>query len=70
VVAAQQAFRLAFEHKQVAVGVARRRATAAVTVARAALVALVDHNKVNKGLMVICYVSLRQHDKKEGANLH
>ncbi len=28
---------------------------------------LVDHTKVNKGLMVICYVSLRQHDKKEGA---
>ncbi len=28
---------------------------------------LLDHSKVNKGLMVICYVSLRQHDKKEGA---
>ncbi|MFY7963745.1 MAG: Lrp/AsnC family transcriptional regulator [Chitinophagaceae bacterium] len=28
---------------------------------------LVDKSKVNKGLMVICYVSLRQHDKKEGA---
>ena len=28
---------------------------------------LVNHNKVNKGLMVICYVSLKQHDKKEGA---
>lgn len=28
---------------------------------------LVDHAKVKKGLMVICYVSLRQHDKIEGA---
>ena len=28
---------------------------------------LLNHNMVNKGLMVICYVSLRQHDKKEGA---
>ena len=28
---------------------------------------LVDHAKVKKGLMVICYVSLRQHDKQEGA---
>ncbi len=28
---------------------------------------LVDYAKVKKGLMVICYVSLRQHDKKEGA---
>ena len=28
---------------------------------------LVDHAKVKKGLMVICYVSLRQHDKVEGA---
>jgi Lrp/AsnC family leucine-responsive transcriptional regulator len=27
---------------------------------------LVDHAKVNKGLMVICYVSLKQHDKKAG----
>jgi Lrp/AsnC family transcriptional regulator, leucine-responsive regulatory protein len=27
---------------------------------------LVDPAKVKKGLMVICYVSLRQHDKKEG----
>jgi len=27
---------------------------------------LVDHNKVKKGLMVICYVSLRQHDKSAG----
>jgi Lrp/AsnC family leucine-responsive transcriptional regulator len=27
---------------------------------------LVDHSKVRKGLMVICYVSLRQHDKKAG----
>ncbi len=28
---------------------------------------LLDHSKVKKGLMVICYVSLRQHDKKEGS---
>jgi DNA-binding Lrp family transcriptional regulator len=28
---------------------------------------LLNHAKVKKGLMVICYVSLRQHDKKEGA---
>ena len=28
---------------------------------------LVDHTKVKKGLMVICYVSLRQHDKTEGS---
>lgn len=28
---------------------------------------LLDHSKVQKGLMVICYVSLKQHDKKEGA---
>ena len=28
---------------------------------------LVDYAKVKKGLMVICYVSLRQHDKIEGA---
>jgi DNA-binding Lrp family transcriptional regulator len=28
---------------------------------------LVDHAKVKKGLMVICYVSLRQHDRVEGA---
>lgn len=28
---------------------------------------LVSHAKLKKGLMVICYVSLRQHDKKEGA---
>jgi DNA-binding Lrp family transcriptional regulator len=27
---------------------------------------LLDHSKVKKGLMVICYVSLRQHDKTEG----
>ena len=27
---------------------------------------LVDHAKVKKGLMVICYVSLKQHDKKAG----
>lgn len=30
-------------------------------------VALVDHTKVKKGLMVICYVSLKQHNKKSGA---
>jgi Lrp/AsnC family transcriptional regulator, leucine-responsive regulatory protein len=29
---------------------------------------LVDHAKVNKGLMVICYVSLKQHNKKSGAH--
>lgn len=29
--------------------------------------ALVDHTKVNKGLMVICYVSLKQHNKTAGA---
>lgn len=28
--------------------------------------ALVDHNKVKKGLMVICYVSLKQHSKTAG----
>src|ERR1700761_8401360 len=28
---------------------------------------LVDHTKVKKGLMVICYVSLKQHDKNAGA---
>ncbi len=28
---------------------------------------LVDHTKVKKGLMVICYVSLKQHDKKAGS---
>jgi DNA-binding Lrp family transcriptional regulator len=27
---------------------------------------LVDHSKVKKGLMVICYVSLRQHNKNAG----
>lgn len=27
---------------------------------------LVDHTKVKKGLMVICYVSLRQHSKEAG----
>lgn len=27
---------------------------------------LVDHTKVKKGLMVICYVSLRQHNKSAG----
>lgn len=29
--------------------------------------ALVDHSKVRKGLMVICYVSLKQHNKNAGA---
>lgn len=29
--------------------------------------ALVDYAKVKKGLMVICYVSLRQHNKQAGA---
>ena len=28
---------------------------------------LVDHSKVKKGLMVICYVSLKQHDKVAGS---
>src|SRR5678816_2629875 len=27
---------------------------------------LLDHSKVKKGLMVICYVSLRQHNKTAG----
>lgn len=31
-------------------------------------VTLVDHTKVRKGLMVICYVSLRQHNKQSGAH--
>ena len=30
---------------------------------------LVDHSKVKKGLMVICYVSLKQHNKNAGQNL-
>jgi DNA-binding Lrp family transcriptional regulator len=30
-------------------------------------VALVDYGKVNKGLMVICYVSLKEHNKKSGS---
>jgi len=30
-------------------------------------VALVDHSKVKKGLMVICYVSLNEHNKRSGA---
>lgn len=30
-------------------------------------VTLVDHTKVKKGLMVICYVSLKEHNKKSGA---
>jgi len=29
--------------------------------------ALVDHARVKKGLMVICYVSLKQHNKNAGA---
>ena len=29
---------------------------------------LVDYEKVNKGLIVICYVSLKQHDKNAGTN--
>ncbi len=29
-------------------------------------VTLVNHEKVNKGLMVICYVSLKQHSKNAG----
>jgi len=29
--------------------------------------ALVDHSKVKKGLMVICYVSLKQHNKNAGS---
>lgn len=29
---------------------------------------LVDPSKVNRGLMVICYVSLKQHSKHAGAN--
>src|SRR6478752_5454552 len=28
---------------------------------------LVDHSKVKKGLMVICYVSLKQHNRNAGA---
>lgn len=28
--------------------------------------ALVDHTKVKKGLMVICYVSLKEHNKQSG----
>ena len=28
---------------------------------------LLDHSKVKKGLMVICYVSLKQHDKNAGS---
>ena len=28
---------------------------------------LLDHTKVRKGLMVICYVSLKQHNKNAGA---
>jgi Lrp/AsnC family leucine-responsive transcriptional regulator len=29
--------------------------------------ALVDHSKIKKGLMVICYVSLKEHNKRSGA---
>jgi Lrp/AsnC family leucine-responsive transcriptional regulator len=29
--------------------------------------ALVDYSKVSKGLMIICYVSLKEHNKKSGA---
>jgi len=29
--------------------------------------ALLDHAKVKKGLIVICYVSLKEHNKKSGA---
>jgi DNA-binding Lrp family transcriptional regulator len=29
--------------------------------------ALVDHSKVKKGLMAICYVSLKEHNKRSGA---
>lgn len=29
--------------------------------------ALLDHQKVNKGMIVICYVSLKQHSKTAGA---
>lgn len=29
--------------------------------------ALLDHTKINKGLIVICYVSLKQHNKTAGA---
>jgi Lrp/AsnC family transcriptional regulator, leucine-responsive regulatory protein len=28
---------------------------------------LVDYNKVKKGLMVICYISLKEHNKKSGS---
>lgn len=28
---------------------------------------LVDHEKINKGLMVICYVSLKEHSKNAGS---
>src|ERR1700759_1378483 len=28
---------------------------------------LLDHSKVKKGLMAICYVSLKEHDKRSGA---
>lgn len=30
-------------------------------------VALVDYSKVNKGLLVICYVSLKEHNKRSGS---
>lgn len=31
-------------------------------------VTLVDHRRVGKGLMVICYVSLKEHNKKAGVH--
>ncbi|HEX5552888.1 MAG TPA: Lrp/AsnC family transcriptional regulator [Chitinophagaceae bacterium] len=31
-------------------------------------VTLVDHNSVGKGLMVICYVSLKEHNKQAGGS--
>src|ERR1039457_3975643 len=30
---------------------------------------LVDNTKINKGLMVICYVSLKQHSKRAGVEI-
>jgi Lrp/AsnC family transcriptional regulator, leucine-responsive regulatory protein len=31
---------------------------------------LVDHTKVKKGLMFICYVSLKQHNKNTGGQIY
>jgi Lrp/AsnC family leucine-responsive transcriptional regulator len=31
---------------------------------------LLDHSKVKKGLMVICYVSLKQHNRNAGERFH